>query len=102
MTDHPSTMDRRAVIKASAVAATTAAAGLPAQALAQAATAGKSDGIRWDKGVCRFCGTGCGVLVGTKNGRVVATQGDPDARSIAASTASRAISSPRSCMARTG
>ena len=79
MTDHPSTMDRRAVIKASAVAATTAAAGLPAQALAQAATAGKSDGIRWDKGVCRFCGTGCGVLVGTKNGRVVATQGDPDA-----------------------
>ena len=36
MTDHPSTMDRRAVIKASAVAATTAAAGLPAQALAQA------------------------------------------------------------------
>ena len=79
MTDHPSTMDRRAVIKASAVAATTAAAGLPAEALAQAATAGKSDGIRWDKGVCRFCGTGCGVLVGTKNGRVVATQGDPDA-----------------------
>ncbi|MCW9040795.1 MAG: nitrate reductase catalytic subunit NapA, partial [Rhodospirillales bacterium] len=34
---------------------------------------------RWDKGVCRFCGTGCGVLVGTKQGRVVATQGDPDA-----------------------
>ena len=35
--------------------------------------------MRWDKGVCRFCGTGCGVLVGTKDGRVVATQGDPDA-----------------------
>jgi anaerobic selenocysteine-containing dehydrogenase len=28
---------------------------------------------------CRFCGTGCSVLVGTKDGRVVATQGDPDA-----------------------
>lgn len=26
-----------------------------------------------------FCGTGCGVLVGTQDGRVVATQGDPDA-----------------------
>lgn len=38
-----------------------------------------SDGIRWDKGTCRFCGTGCGVLIGTKNGRVVGTQGDPDA-----------------------
>ncbi|MEK7820725.1 MAG: molybdopterin-dependent oxidoreductase, partial [Pseudomonadota bacterium] len=28
---------------------------------------------------CRFCGTGCSVLVGTKGDRVVATQGDPDA-----------------------
>jgi DNA-binding IclR family transcriptional regulator len=36
-------------------------------------------GVRWDKGACRFCGTGCGVLVGVKDGRVVATQGDPDA-----------------------
>lgn len=35
--------------------------------------------IKWDKAVCRFCGTGCGVLVGTQNGRVVASQGDPDA-----------------------
>ena len=36
-------------------------------------------GIKWDKAPCRFCGTGCSVLVGTKDGRVVATQGDPDA-----------------------
>ncbi|MDO4627361.1 MAG: nitrate reductase catalytic subunit NapA [Pasteurellaceae bacterium] len=35
--------------------------------------------IKWDKAVCRFCGTGCGVLVGTRDGRVVASQGDPDA-----------------------
>ncbi len=35
--------------------------------------------IKWDKAPCRFCGTGCSVLVGTKNGRVVASQGDPDA-----------------------
>ncbi|MGB5497109.1 MAG: nitrate reductase catalytic subunit NapA, partial [Sedimenticolaceae bacterium] len=35
--------------------------------------------VRWDKASCRFCGTGCSVLVGTKDGRVVATQGDPDA-----------------------
>ncbi|XPE39751.1 hypothetical protein ACNKHK_14605 [Shigella flexneri] len=27
-----------------------------------------------------FCGTGCGVLVGTQQGRVVACKGDPDAR----------------------
>jgi len=70
-------MNRRDFIKTNAVAATAAAAGmaLPATKEAEAATAG----IRWDKGVCRFCGTGCGVLVGTKDGRVVATQGDPDA-----------------------
>ncbi len=35
--------------------------------------------IKWDKAPCRFCGTGCSVLVGTQNGRVVASQGDPDA-----------------------
>lgn len=34
--------------------------------------------IRWDKAPCRFCGTGCSVLIGTKDGRVVATQGDPE------------------------
>ena len=35
--------------------------------------------VRWDKAACRFCGTGCSVLVGVQDGRVVATQGDPDA-----------------------
>ena len=70
-------MNRRNFIKSNAAAATAVAAGmaLPATKGAKAA----SDGIRWDKGACRFCGTGCGVLVGTKDGRVVATQGDPDA-----------------------
>ncbi len=34
-------------------------------------------GVTWKKGVCRFCGTGCGVLVGIKDGRAVAVQGDP-------------------------
>ncbi len=68
---------RRNFIKTSAIAATAAAAGvsLPQVESAEAATAG----IRWDKAPCRFCGTGCGVLVGTKDGRMVATQGDPDA-----------------------
>jgi len=72
------TLNRRDFIKANAVAAAATAAGISlpgGQALAQSA----GDGIRWDKGVCRYCGTGCGVLVGVKEGRVVATQGDPDA-----------------------
>jgi nitrate reductase NapAB chaperone NapD len=27
---------------------------------------------------CRFCGVGCGLLVGLENGRAVAVRGDPD------------------------
>ena len=68
---------RRDFIKASAASATALAAGIGAPGAKPAAAA--VDGIRWDKAPCRFCGTGCGVLVGTKAGRVVATQGDPDA-----------------------
>ena len=30
----------------------------------------------WTKAVCRFCGTGCGVMVAVKDGQVVATHGD--------------------------
>ncbi len=68
-------LNRRDFIKANAAAAAMSVAGLPATS---AVAAGKDD-IRWDKAACRFCGTGCGVLVGTQDGRVVATQGDPDA-----------------------
>jgi len=71
-------MNRRDFIKSNAAAATAVAAGISLPATLKEANAA-SDGIRWDKGACRFCGTGCGVLVGTKDGRVVATQGDPDA-----------------------
>ncbi len=72
---------RRDFIKAQAAAAAAALAGieLPAAAATQAAKAPGDFAIKWDKAPCRFCGTGCGVLVGTKDGRIVATQGDPDA-----------------------
>ncbi|MBU0753095.1 MAG: nitrate reductase catalytic subunit NapA [Gammaproteobacteria bacterium] len=71
-------LTRREFIKSNAVVAAAGVAGMTvpgAQAIAQSA----ADGVRWDKGACRYCGTGCGVLVGTKEGRIVATQGDPDA-----------------------
>ena len=69
---------RRTFLKASAAAATASAAGIPlATGTAQAQFAPPD--IRWDKAACRFCGTGCSVLVGVKDGRVVATQGDPEA-----------------------
>jgi nitrate reductase NapA len=72
------THSRRDFIKTSAVAATAAAAGVTLPKGDGAAAAAGGD-IRWDKAPCRYCGTGCSVLVGTKGGRMVATQGDPDA-----------------------
>jgi len=73
------TLNRRDFIKANAAAAAAAAAGIPLAGEAAPANGAKADDIKWDKAPCRFCGTGCSVLVGTKDGRVVATQGDPDA-----------------------
>jgi nitrate reductase NapA len=72
-------LTRRDFIKAQAAAAAATAAGITLPNLAVAAAAPANTKIRWDKGTCRYCGTGCGVLVGTENGRIVATQGDPDA-----------------------
>ncbi|MBI5793430.1 MAG: twin-arginine translocation signal domain-containing protein, partial [Rhodocyclales bacterium] len=72
-------LTRREFIKTNAVAAAAASAGMSIPGVALAAVPQSQDGVRWDKGVCRYCGTGCGVLVGVKDGRVVATQGDPDA-----------------------
>ena len=68
---------RRDFIKANTISATAAAA-IPASASNLITDSDKSK-IKWDKAPCRFCGTGCSVLVGSQNGKVVATQGDPDA-----------------------
>lgn len=69
--------NRRDFLKIQAVATAAAAAGitLPSGTLAQSSG---NKGIRWDKIPCRFCGTGCSVLAGVQNGKLVATQGDPD------------------------
>ncbi len=70
-------LSRREYIKAQAVAAAFAAAGLPITAAAtELKTAAQATELRWSKAPCRFCGTGCSIMVGTKEGRVVATHGD--------------------------
>ncbi len=33
-------------------------------------------GVTWGKAPCRFCGVGCGVMVGVRDGKVVAVAGD--------------------------
>jgi nitrate reductase NapA len=66
---------RRQFIKASVAAATVATLDMVP---AMSAVTDPEKGWRWDKGVCRFCGVGCGLQVATKNDRVVAVKGDPD------------------------
>ncbi|MEA3302676.1 MAG: twin-arginine translocation signal domain-containing protein, partial [Pseudomonadota bacterium] len=72
-------ISRRDFIKSQAITAAAATAGLtlPVSQLAHAKEDEDAE-IRWDKIPCRFCGTGCSVLAGTREGRIVATQGDPD------------------------
>jgi len=36
------------------------------------------EGVHWDKAPCRFCGTGCSVLVGVVGNDIVAVKGDPE------------------------
>ena len=70
-------LDRREVLKLEAAALAAAVAGLPAPAgAANLATDKRDSALDWNKAACRFCGTGCSVMVGTKDGRVVATHGD--------------------------
>ena len=73
-------LSRRDFVKAQAVASAAVAAGVSVPSSASnLITTSKETDIHWDKAPCRFCGTGCSVLVGTQKGRVVATQGDPEA-----------------------
>ncbi|MBD1573339.1 periplasmic nitrate reductase subunit alpha [Vibrio sp. S17_S38] len=73
-------MTRRAFVKANAAASAAAVAGISLSASATNLIVSSDEtAIKWDKAPCRFCGTGCSVLVGTQNGKVVATQGDPEA-----------------------
>lgn len=73
-------LKRRDVLKAHAAAVAAATAGISLPATAQPVPGGVGSlEIKWSKAPCRFCGTGCGVMVGVKQGQVVATHGDMQA-----------------------
>lgn len=69
--------NRREFLKASVTVGAVSTLGLdllvPPEAQAQAVVVD-----RWQKAPCRFCGTGCGVLVGVRNKKIVAVRGDPE------------------------
>jgi nitrate reductase NapA len=66
---------RRQLIKYSAALAAASAIGLELP-LPKGLEAAQAE--TWFKGVCRYCGAGCGVYVGTSKGKVVAVKGDKD------------------------
>ena len=73
-------LNRRQLLKAQAASIAAATAGIALPAAAQPVSGGvEALEIKWSKAPCRFCGTGCGVMVGVKDGHVVATHGDMQA-----------------------
>lgn len=72
-------ISRRELLKSAVAASTALSVGLPVHQAASQTIKNADAGIEWHKGVCRFCGTGCGLQIGTLNGRIVATKGDPKA-----------------------
>jgi len=72
-------LNRRDFLKNSAAVAAAGAVGMSVPHEAQAAATKAESDWRWDKAACRFCGTGCGIMLATKEGRIVAVKGDPAA-----------------------
>lgn len=76
---HAMKISRREFLKAQAAAAAMGVVGIPGIPSATATnliTDSERTKIKWSKAPCRFCGTGCSVMVGTQNGRITATHGD--------------------------
>src|ERR1051326_4492939 len=71
-------LTRRDYLKAQ-VAAVALGTGSAACAERANLVAGEDLKLKWSKAACRFCGTGCGVMVGVKDGKVVATHADMQA-----------------------
>jgi nitrate reductase (cytochrome) len=66
-------LTRRELLKAGFTTAVVGTMGVPIPAFG----AEEPKGWRWDRGVCRFCGVGCGIQIATADGRVVGVKGDP-------------------------
>ncbi len=72
-------ISRRDFLKTAAATTAASAVGISVPNSLKAASNEAQKSWRWDKAVCRFCGTGCGIMVATKQGKIVAVKGDPAA-----------------------
>ncbi|HSH13879.1 MAG TPA: molybdopterin-dependent oxidoreductase, partial [Desulfurivibrionaceae bacterium] len=68
---------RRELLKYSAAMAAASTIGLQLP-LPEGILAAEGEVDKWVKGVCRYCGAGCGVYVGVRAGKVTAVKGDKD------------------------
>ena len=84
---------RREFIKAGVAAA--AAMTVDADAFGVTKAIGIDAGWRWDKGVCRFCGVGCGIKIATSEGRASASRMTRSAWRITSGSAVNTGSTPR-------
>lgn len=71
-------ISRRSFLKASVATAAAASVGISITKKAEAAGGNEVD--KWVKGACRFCGTGCAVYIGVKDGKVAAIKGNPEGK----------------------
>ena len=69
---------RREFIKTAIAASVASSLGIWVSPEARAQAEALDKDLKWDKSVCRFCGTGCGIMIATRKGRVVAVKGDPE------------------------
>jgi nitrate reductase NapA len=72
-------LTRREFLKTTAAVSAAAAVGIAVPDELKAAAEKTQAGWRWDKAVCRFCGTGCGIMLAVKDDRIIAAKGDPAA-----------------------
>ncbi len=72
-------LSRREFMKTTAAVAAATAIGMTVPEELLAIAQQSESGWKWDKAVCRFCGTGCGIMVATKDDRIIAVKGDPAA-----------------------
>lgn len=70
---------RRDFLKTTAAVSAATAIGMAVPSELMAVAKETEAGWRWDKSVCRFCGTGCGIMIATKDDMIVAVKGDPAA-----------------------
>ncbi|MET0339512.1 MAG: nitrate reductase [Polyangiales bacterium] len=74
----PTSFTRRDLLRAGAALGLTSAGGGAAWAGLEALVA-YGPPTTWHKSVCRYCGTGCGVQIGMREGKVAEVRGDEDA-----------------------